>query len=381
MRPDGAKKGRCHMDYFKKNPGITALVAFLIGLFIGLVVLGWGLMPVKWTDSRPHQLSQDYQELYIQMAADAYASTGDRATVQNAFRDWPDATSSICAYAGTVTDPAAQANINNMAMVLDPQGCPNLVPGGAPVEGEQPAEEGGTNLGVILLLLLLLVVLAGAIFYVLKKRGEAAGEAEPPWEEPMPESPPTVADDSDSAGGEVIPLARFQSSYSYGRDNYDDSFSIENSEGDFLGECGVGVSETIGTDTPKNVTAFEVWLFDKNDIRTETKVVMSDHAYFDEALKAKLAPKGEPVLARENEVIVLETATLIVNATIKAMQYGTAGSLPPQSFFDSFTIELSAWAKDDSYNQAGDGGAVVVEEAGVVVDEVDTQAGDDSLAF
>jgi hypothetical protein len=164
----------------------------------------------------------------------------------------------------------------------------------------------------------------------------------------MPESAPTVTGDVEV--GAAIPLARFQSSYGYGRDNYDDSFSIENTNGDFLGECGVGISESIGTDTPRNVTAFEVWLFDKNDIRTETKVVMSDHAFFDEALKAKLAPKGEPVLARENEVIVLETASLIINAEIKELQYGT-GVLPPQSFFDNFTIELSAWAKEGDFGE------------------------------
>ncbi len=380
MRPYGAKKGRCHMDYFKKNPIVTALIAFVIGLIIGLVVLGWNVFPVSYTEARPNQLSQDYQELYIQMAADAYAFNRDTAMVQNAFRDWPDATTSICAYGSAVTDPAAQTNINSMAMVLDPQGCPDLAVGVPPVEGEAP-EEGGANIGVILLLLLLLIVLGGAIFYVLKKRNDATKETTPPPAEPMPESPPTVTDDSTAAGVDVIPLARFQSSYSYGRDNYDDSFSIENTDGDFLGECGVGVSETIGTDTPKNVTAFEVWLFDKNDIRTETKVVMSDHAYFDEALKAKLAPKGEPVLARENEVIVLETATLIVNATIKEMQYGTDDTLPPQSFFDSFTIELSAWAKDDSYSQADETDTVVVEETDVVVDEADTQTDDDALAF
>jgi hypothetical protein len=110
----------------------------------------------------------------------------------------------------------------------------------------------------------------------------------------------------------------------------------------------VGISESIGTDSPKNVTALEVWLFDKNDIRTVTKVVMSDHAFFDEALKAKLAPKGEPVLARENETVVLETASLIINAEIRDMQYG-AGTLPPQSYFDQITIELSAWAKEGDF--------------------------------
>jgi len=149
---------------------------------------------------------------------------------------------------------------------------------------------------------------------------------------------------------QVTPLARFQTTYAKGHDTYDESFSIENADGDFLGECGVGLSESLGADVPKSVTAFEVWLFDKNDIRTVTKVVMSDHAFFDEALKAKLAPKGEPVLARPNETIVLETATLIVNASVAELEYGT-GALPPQSFFERFTVELSAWNKEGDFEE------------------------------
>jgi len=144
----------------------------------------------------------------------------------------------------------------------------------------------------------------------------------------------------------AVPIARFRTAYTRGHDTYDDAFSIENANGDFLGECGVGISETIGATAPKNVTAFEVWLFDKNDIRTITKVIMSDHAFFDDALKAKLAPKGEPVLARENETIVLETATLLINAEITEMEYGQASELPDTSYFERFTIELSAWAKE-----------------------------------
>ena len=144
----------------------------------------------------------------------------------------------------------------------------------------------------------------------------------------------------------AVPIARFRTAYTRGHDTYDDAFSIENANGDFLGECGVGISETLGAAAPKNVTAFEVWLFDKNDIRTITKVIMSDHAFFDDALKAKLAPKGEPVLARESETIVLETATLIINAEITELDYGAAGDLPDASYFERFTIELSAWAKE-----------------------------------
>ncbi|HRO22963.1 MAG TPA: hypothetical protein PLR07_01525, partial [Promineifilum sp.] len=152
-----------------------------------------------------------------------------------------------------------------------------------------------------------------------------------------------------AAESRAVPIARFRTAYTHGHDTYDDSFSIENANGDFLGECGVGISETLGASASRNVTAFEVWLFDKNDIRTITKVIMSDHAYFDEALKAKLAPKGEPVLARENETIVLETATLIINAEITEMEYGESGDMPDASYFERFTIELSAWAKEGDY--------------------------------
>jgi hypothetical protein len=95
---------------------------------------------------------------------------------------------------------------------------------------------------------------------------------------------------------------------------------------------------------PKKVTAFEVWLFDKNDIRTVTKVIMSDHAYRDEALKSRLAAKGEPVQAFSGDTVTLETQTLIVTARIVDTAYG-GGALPPNSFFERMTIELQAFRK------------------------------------
>jgi hypothetical protein len=249
------------------------------------------------------------------------------------------------------------------------------------VPGAQPAEGAGSGLLPLLLLGLLLLLLVAAIFYVWNRRralmegtvdmGDdgviytepADGEtAVASTKSPTGRKPPRLTGGRTSPRGAAagaaatiaaepvtVPIARFRTAYIRGHDNYDDSFSIENANGDFLGECGVGISETIGATTPKNVTAFEVWLFDKNDIRTITKVIMSDHAFFDEALKAKLAPKGEPVLARENETIILETATLIINADITEMEYGDSSDLPDASYFDRFTIELSAWAKEGDY--------------------------------
>jgi hypothetical protein len=58
-------------------------------------------------------------------------------------------------------------------------------------------------------------------------------------------------------------LAQFMTTYRQGDDLYDDSFSIDSVNGEFLGECGVGIAETIGVGEPKKVTALEVWLFEQ----------------------------------------------------------------------------------------------------------------------
>lgn len=146
--------------------------------------------------------------------------------------------------------------------------------------------------------------------------------------------------------GEAPPVVQFMTTYLHGDDLYDDSFSIETPGGEFLGECGVGISETISGGSQKNVSAFEVWLFDKNDIRTITKVFMTDHAFNDEATRQKLAAKGEAVLAKTGEKAVLETATLRLVARIVDMTYGTGPGLPPNGYYGRITIELAAWKRD-----------------------------------
>jgi hypothetical protein len=143
-----------------------------------------------------------------------------------------------------------------------------------------------------------------------------------------------------------------------GDDHYDPSFSIELENGEFMGECGVGVSEVIGAGKPNQITALEVWLFDKSDIRTVTKVMMSDYAFNDEALRTKLAPKGEPVLAEQGQDIILETKTLRVRAHVAEVEYGM-GDLPANSFFDKATIELAVWVLPE---QGGDQPAADVDE-------------------
>jgi hypothetical protein len=76
-----------------------------------------------------------------------------------------------------------------------------------------------------------------------------------------------------------------------------------------------------------------------------TKVLMSEFAYGDAALRAKLAPKGEPELAEPNAAIELETATLKLRARVVDMEYGMS-DLPANSFFNKVSLELAAWPKE-----------------------------------
>lgn len=322
-----------------QRKSVIAGIAGIVGLILGLY-WAWIVQPVEWTGVGIKDMAEADQARYLRLVADVFANERNPQKVQEALAGWPNADRQICQLAATSMDPVERGRLEAAAVVLNNQGCAALG-----VQPTAPAEEEGGGLGQVLLFGLIFLILLGGIVFALSRRNALLGQPGPSQTYGnMPAAAPVVSKVDE--GATAVPIARFRTTYTRGHDAYDDSFSIENAYGDFLGECGVGISETIGADTPKNVTAFEVWLFDKNDIRTITKVVMSDHAFFDDALKAKLQTKGEQVLAREGETVVLETASLIINAEITDMQYGTTGSLPPQSYFENVTIELSAWQKE-----------------------------------
>ncbi|HTO99826.1 MAG TPA: hypothetical protein VMJ64_00505, partial [Anaerolineales bacterium] len=144
--------------------------------------------------------------------------------------------------------------------------------------------------------------------------------------------------------GVAPPITQNMTTYVLGDDLYDESFSIDTPAGDFLGEYGVGVSETIGIGDPKKVTALEIWLFDKNDIKTATKVLMSSHAFADPTIRGRLEAKGELIQVEPQKQISLETETLQLIATVVDLQYGD-GAMPEKSYFERATLELAVWRK------------------------------------
>jgi hypothetical protein len=144
--------------------------------------------------------------------------------------------------------------------------------------------------------------------------------------------------------GLAPPITQTMTTYVLGDDLYDESFSIDTQAGEFMGEYGVGVSEAIGVGEPKKVTALEIWLFDKNDIKTATKVLMSKHAFNDPSIHARLEPKGELVIVEPQAQVLLETATLQLLATVVDLEYGNS-ALPADSYFERITLELAIWPR------------------------------------
>ncbi len=317
----------------------AAIGAAVVGLLLGLAI-GWWLWPVQWTNATPAHLRSDFQEAYILLVAEDYTETGDleRARERLGRQFWEEEE------LARVLEEVEQAQDGQEALAVRRLSRDLET---VPATPEEQPEGLGTRLRPVALVCgigLLVVALVGGGLYLYTRLIQGREAVRRPEARPQP-----VAKEDAAVPGEVVwegqpPNAQFVTTYVLGDDHYDPSFSIELETGEFMGECGVSISETIGTDSPDKVTALEVWLFDKNDIRTVTKVLMSRYAFNDEALRTKLAPKGEPVLTEEEKDVILETKMLRLRAHIVEVDYAE-DDLPPDSFFERFTVELAAWVK------------------------------------
>jgi hypothetical protein len=320
-----------------QNVRTVLILGVVLGLILGLII-GWGIWPVQWTDANPEVLRADLQEDYLRMTIESFSRTGDSTT---ALRRWNELGSAALPTLARVQanpgylDPAAIQQFANVA-----------APGQVPVFGTPtPAPPGGTgglSTWVILGSLLVLLVVGAGALYLMRLFRRGSGAVTPVMQ--GTEISRQVQKTDFQSLGLAQPITQTMTTYVLGDDLYDESFSIDTGGGEFLGEYGVGVSETIGVGEPKKVAALEIWLFDKNDIKTATKVLMTEHAYNDPNIRARLEPKGELVVVKPQEQVLLETATLQLLATVVDMDYGT-GAMPPQSYFERITLELAVWPR------------------------------------
>ncbi|MBL8154777.1 MAG: hypothetical protein JNM70_11390 [Anaerolineae bacterium] len=348
------------------KPGmiIAVIVAFVIGL-----IWSYAVDPVIFHDGDPRSLGQTWQDEWVRLVAERYGYAASNAIITDDFRQ------SVIALLRSVDNPQEIVNRLSLLEIGDLAGQAQV---GAPLPPAEPNLWLTIRPFLIGPIVLAVAFVVGSLlfgFYInpmliepIRKRlrgsqgkdlvgGQAIQDIQRARQirDELSKAPPQETDLGP-------PVVRHVSIYNPGR-AYDDSFSIEDAtrNDEFLGECGAVVSEKIGTGQQEKATGIEVWLFDKEDfVRTLTTVFASEYAFNDPALRSEMSAKGEVVLAQPGVVARLETNTLRLQARIIDMAYGT-GPLPPNSYFDRMTIELTTWRRS-----AIPGGAPAVSPAPAV---------------
>lgn len=334
-------------------PSERLVISLLIGMFIGLIV-GYGLFPTVFYDSDPRTLEQSWQDQWVMLLANSHAAANadDSGYITDMLTRIDDPLGTVdrlISQSADQTEVARLAAIREFAAAAETNA----------VTAPQPTTV-GTLIPwivipiVVVIVFVLVVVLYGMFIYpnlvqplIRRLRGEKISEDVLKMRQQVAAQRQAEATQRTDFSTSTLgpPMFQRMSTFSIGMGNYDYSYSIETSTGAFLGECGVTGSETVGTDDDK-FTAIEVWLFDKDDYtKTITKVLVSQFAFNDPAMRARLEPKGDLILVQPGMSTVLETAALRMQARVVDFEYGT-GELPPNSYFQRMTIELAAWKKD-----------------------------------
>lgn len=373
-------------------PRNLAIAAAIGGVLLGLLI-GY-LFPIPWTDASAENLRPDLRVDYLRNAITTYTLTGDKAKALQAYAELGDKSEETLK---ELTEKPGFLNAEQIqrfgSAINTSVPAPDTVlatPGTTLqdgteilVDGVKPEEKTNSLLWIGLGLLGVLLIGGGAAYwFYFREHGFNFGSGTvreitsenkvipsavkrpvmpaavqrqqvPTAEEPKPaaQRASIFANGSKNGNGNgngvangEKPLAQFMSSYMFGDDRYDESFTFDAPNGAFLGECGISISDLIGVGEPKKISAFDVWLFDKNDIQTVTKVIMSKHAYNDPVISQRLEIRGEPILAEPGKLFRLETATLRMEGRIVDVSYGDL-PLPEDSYFQRNTIELAIYRK------------------------------------
>jgi hypothetical protein len=333
----------------------VGFLAFFAGSVFGLVVLGWGVWPVEYTGAAPDVLLDFYQTEYLRMTVDSFTLTGDanlaRTRYQQLGAHGPQRLGEL--YGDPTIDKGKLDQFIatvGVAALGTPSARPTTAAPGS-TSGTMPAlTDNWLGVGIVVLAFFTVIV-AGMIMVMRISRRRANPrpmDGEDLSFEAEEARSVAVAPAKETARvaptGEGQPLERFVTTYVLGDDLYEDSFTINSAAGDFLGECGVGISEPIGVGEPKKVTAFEVWLFDRKESKSSTTVLMSPYAFGKEDLKASLSPRGQPLMVNAGADFWMETENLQLRVQMREIQFGKE-PLPENSYFDRMMLQLEVWVR------------------------------------
>ncbi len=127
-----------------ENPVVVGIVGFVAGIVIGLVVLGWWLFPVQWTNAGPADMRPDAQVDYLRMAIDSFSVNQDAELAKQRWNELGDKGAETLSQIIAAPGEQSEADINAYAQVVQAQ----------PSDAPPAEEEGSSNLTLLLVMCL-----------------------------------------------------------------------------------------------------------------------------------------------------------------------------------------------------------------------------------
>ena len=345
---------------------VSFISAFVLGTLFGLIALGWYAFPVQWYNTDIEDLRPEHAEVYLELVADSFAQTSDLGLalerverVRGARRSLEEVVEMMNALAEKrqsqgKTAAAQRLSVLAAAVSLRATGSTPEPPKTAGrftlSDALATAERFALPIGIAVFVILAAVL----AFILLRRRPKPMAFPRAPSyrskKEPLVEEAEVIERDFESLDTALAEeeqdvvgaeLGYFQAVYHHGDSDFDAQFPIQGPSREFLGECGVGVrASLVDEGEAQKVSVFEVWLFDKRDIRTVIGLLASEHAYKDETYRTKLATRGPVAVALPGALIELQTLGLRLRAKVRDASYGTAQDAPPRSYLSDLVLDL-----------------------------------------
>ncbi len=147
------------------------------------------------------------------------------------------------------------------------------------------------------------------------------------------------------------PIMQWNSNYTEGRTPYDESITLETEAKDFLGEAGIGMNTPVPGSGQKQVMDFDLWVFDKTDINTYSRILMSEKAYNDSDIRSQvdMNPLAEPVLAEKGMVVTIDSKTMRIEVTLEEVKFDETNT-----YFEELQVKMNIFLQEGVEIKAGE---------------------------
>jgi uncharacterized membrane-anchored protein YhcB (DUF1043 family) len=149
--------------------------------------------------------------------------------------------------------------------------------------------------------------------------------------------PKILATGGASPAGAFARAGEYRALYQMGEPDYDEAFDINDAVGGYLGQCGLELNDPIGRGHDQ-AAALQAWLWDTNDPDTKVKVLMSEGAYRDTAMRDQLKGEHDAIPVRTGTEFELETYKVLLRGLVEKVEY--ADQEPAYTIFSELLVRF-----------------------------------------